>query len=215
MTPTDSATLAAWGAAVVAFLFGGAGFVVGLVGLHHARQAKEAAASANLIAKEANALSKTANALSKESNGIAREANEFSRESKDRENELHDVTWEWSFGADTYEGMVEVLNVGKMIAADTTIQFRLDHVTEATSEMEIIGRAITRLEIPGLRETIADERERRAASEIQRDERGFVIAPVVSFQKPTHFARLRVSWRTPLGASRHFDTDVQECTLPE
>lgn len=63
----------------VAALFGISGFVVGLVGLHHANKAKEAAASANFIATDANSIAKGANTLSTEANTIAREANEIAR----------------------------------------------------------------------------------------------------------------------------------------
>jgi len=215
MTPDEWTALATWIAMAVAVAFGATGFVVGLIGLHHARQAKEAAAAANLIAKDANAVSRAANTLSEESNGIAREANDFSREIKDRENELHDVTWEWSFGAGAYEGMVEILNVGKMVAKDATLQFRLDDATEATAELEIEGRTVTRLAMPGLRDAIAHERALREASRIHRDERGLMVGEVRPFRKPNHIARLRVSWRTQLGASRTFDTELQDCKLPE
>jgi hypothetical protein len=215
MSPELSTAVAAWLAAGIAGLFGVSGFVVGLIGLRHARQAKESAAAANLIAKDANQLSRTANSLAEESNGIAREAQNFSREINERENELHDVTWEWTFGAGPYEGLVEVLNVGKMTAEDATVQFKFDDVTEAAEGLDIAGRAVTRLEIPGLRESIASERERRAASRIKRDTKGFMVAGIQPFQKPTHIVRLRVSWRTPLGASKQFDTDLRDCLLPE
>src|SRR5437868_254834 len=124
-----SAAIAAWVTASLGGLFGLTGFIVGVIGLGHARQAKESAAAANLIAKEANSLAKSANTLSEESNGIALGAQSLSREISARENELHDVTWEWSFGTGSYEGMVEVLNVGKCSAMDVTIQFRLDDAT--------------------------------------------------------------------------------------
>lgn len=215
MSPEESAAIAAWVAAGVAGLFGIAGFVVGLVGLRHAREAKEAAAAANLIAEDANQLSGKANTLAEESNGIAREAHNFSREINERANELHDVTWEWSFGSGPYEGMVEVLNVGKMIAKDATVQFRFDDETEAVEGVDVPGRAVIRLELPGLRESIASEREMRATSRIQRDDKGFIVGDVRPFQKPTHTVRLRVAWRTPLGASKQFDTDVRDCLLPE
>lgn len=215
MSPADSSAIAAWVAAAIAGLFGITGFVVGLVGLRHARQAKEAAANANLIAKEANTLSNKANELAAESNGISRQAHDFSREMNERANELHDVTWEWSFGSGAYEGMIEVLNVGKTTAKDATIQFVLDSVTEATHELDVVGRAITRLEMPGLKEEIAKERERRAASRILRDANGYMVETVQPFQKPLHVARLRVSWRTPLGTSKHLDTGLSDCSLPE
>jgi hypothetical protein len=215
MTPDESTALATWIAMALAAAFGMTGFVVGLIGLHHARQAKEAAAAANLIAKDANVISKAANTLSEESNDIAREAHEFSREIKDRENELHDVTWEWSFGSGVYEGMVEVLNVGKMIAKDATVQFRLDDATEATPELEIEGRTITRLAMPGLHEAISRERELREASRVQRDAQGFMVGEVRPFRKPSHVSRLRVTWRTQLGTSKTFDSELQTCNLPE
>lgn len=220
MTVDESATAAAAIAALVAAAFGGlfglTGFIVGLIGLRHARQAKESAAAANLISKDANALAESANVLSEESNGIAREAHELSRETKERENELHDVAWEWSFGTGAYEGMVEVVNVGKSIARETTIQFRFDDVTESVSlQTDIEGRMITRLEIPGLREATEGERRRRVASKIERDEKGVIIRGFVPFSKPTHVVRLRLTWRTTLGSSREFDSRLLNELLPE
>ena len=58
MTPDEVMAVATVAGVIVAALFGISGFVVGLVGLHHANMAKEAAAGANLIAKDANSIAK-------------------------------------------------------------------------------------------------------------------------------------------------------------
>lgn len=91
MTPNEVVAVATVAGVILAALFGISGFVVGLVGLHHANKAKEAAASANLIAKGANSIAKGANALSSVANTIAREANDIARSGEVRATEQHDA----------------------------------------------------------------------------------------------------------------------------
>lgn len=79
MSPDEVVAAATIGGVIVAGLFGITGFIVGLAGLHHAKQAKEAAAGANLIAKDANTIATGTNTLSTEANSIAREANDIAR----------------------------------------------------------------------------------------------------------------------------------------
>ncbi len=211
MTPAESAAAAAWAAAVVAFLFGGTGFVVGLIGLHHARQAKEAAAASNLIAKDANALSKSANSISEESNGIAREANEISRQTADRGNELHDVGWEWKYARPPREGMVTIQNIGKDPAKEVTIQFFFEDAVEANKlPIEVNGRATVDFEIPGLVQSIMEERGRVSA----REARG-PMASIVPYFPAKVRTRLRVKWRTSTGAPKQYDSDWISEYLPD
>jgi hypothetical protein len=56
VTPDEVVAIAKVVSVVVAGLFGITEFIVGLVGPHHAQQAKEAAAGANLIVKDANSI---------------------------------------------------------------------------------------------------------------------------------------------------------------
>jgi hypothetical protein len=208
MPAADSSVIAAWVAAVVAGLFGITGFVVGLVGLHHARQAKEAAASANLIAKDANNISKHANTLSEESNGIAREANGIARETADRADEQHDVEWDWDFNKNR-QGAVLIRNIGKNVAKDAHIQFFFDDVEETTNQpLDVDGGQVIPFDVRKLSESINEIRINRAT----HARNGILNGP---FFPPMHTFRLRVSWRTERGTPKATDTGWSPAHLPE
>ncbi|SIO27051.1 hypothetical protein [Agromyces cerinus] len=209
MSPEESAAVAAWVAAFVAIIFGGTGFIVGLVGLRHARQAKEAAAAANLIAKEANGISKKANFLSNESNEIAREANEISGRVSELSYEQHDVVWEWEFDS-ANDGVVTIQNLGKDEAHEVTIQFMFESTTEANpSPIQVAGREVVKFTIPTLRESIAKERAE------ERESARHAGSPYRSPHFPSMYrARLRVKWRTARGTPKQSDTDWTTAYLP-
>jgi hypothetical protein len=217
MSAGDSAAVAAWVAAGVSVLFGGTGFIVGLVGLHHARQAKEAAASANLIAKDANAISKQANSLSEESNDIAKDANEISRKTADRGDEQHDVDWEWTFAGPPHDELVTIQNIGKDKAHEVTIQFMFEAVTEANpTPMEIAGRESVQFTIPGLKEAIEAERREVARIEYERARSSPLIGASSFFHLPaSKRTRLRVKWRRASGAPERYDSGWESSFLPD
>lgn len=97
-----SAAVAAW----VAALFGGGGFVLGIMAFVRSGRANEAAAASNAIAKDANA-------LAEESNRIAQSSVEVVAAADARAVEQHDVRWEreW-FDA----GVFRLTNIGRHIA---------------------------------------------------------------------------------------------------
>ncbi|MBG9886992.1 hypothetical protein ABE10_10630 [Bacillus toyonensis] len=192
---------------LIAGLFGITGFIVGLVGLHHANKAKEAAASANLIAKDANSIASKANTLSTEANSIAREANEISRVSEVRATEQHDVTWDCDWQS---PGFYAVRNEGKQTAHRVWIQITVgDEIEEARLDVVEGGQTVL-LEMP--KSKAIWEAEQRAAEERRRPkERSsglFGAMSIPNIETPImnyHFVRDRVMWRTGLGTPREHD----------
>ncbi len=103
-----SAAVAAWVAAVGAVVFGGTGFVLGMMAYMRAGRANEAATKSNAIAEDANA-------LAKESNRIAQSSVEVVAAADARAVEQHDVRWhrEW------YDaGVFRLTNIGRHTAHD-------------------------------------------------------------------------------------------------
>lgn len=206
VTADDIVAAATVAGVVVAGLFGVTGFVVGLVGLHHARKAKEAAAGANLIAKDANEIASNANALSSEANTIAREANEIARASEVRATEQHDVTWECAWRG---PGLYAVRNEGKQPARDVWIQITVDDEIAETSVPLVEGGGTVLLEMP--KSKAVWEAERREDEERSRPKR--VNGPFGSMAIPSlmgpelrwHFNRDRILWRTELGTPKEHD----------
>jgi hypothetical protein len=157
--------------------------VLGIVGLVQSSGAKREAAAANRIADAANLLAAEANGM------VQRQAN--------RELELSDVAWEWRYDLDHPELLV-VKNIGQNSAKQTVVQLFFDDVSESNHKLplSIEGRGDIRLEVPGLGEARHQAWE---AAEIAR----------LSAQpdpKRLHRVRVRVSWQTPLGSPRIFDT---------
>ena len=192
---------------IVAALFGISGFVVGLVGLHHANKAKEAAAGANLIAKDANSIAKGANTLSTEANTIAREANDIARASEVRATEQHDVTWDCNWKS---PGMYAVRNEGKQSAHNVWIQITVgDEVEEASVDLVEGGQTVL-LEMPKSKliweAEKRDEEERRRPKQRNTGLLGAMNMPNISVPAFNyHYVRDRVLWRTELGTPREHD----------
>lgn len=210
MTPTESVLIATWIASAAATVFGVLGFFVGLAGLRHARQAKEAAASANLIAKDSNAIATRANTLSHESNDIAREANQFAKFEESRATEQHDVTWDCRW---VKPGVYAVKNEGKDDALRVQIQITVDdEIVEADFDAIAGGKTIL-LDLPRSRavweaEQAAEvaERRRREAAQRPFGTLGILGEGINMFPSiPTHFIRDRVLWRTVLGTPKVHD----------
>ncbi|AXA95284.1 hypothetical protein [Microbacterium sp. PM5] len=206
MSPDDVMAVATVVGVVIAGLFGVTGFVVGLIGLHHANKAKEAAAGANLIAKDANSIATRANTLSTEANSIAREANEIARASEVRATEQHDVTWDCDWKS---PGLYAVRNEGKQTAHKVWIQITVgDEVEEASLDV-IEGGQTVLLEMPKSRAIW--EAEQRAEQERQRPKH--TSGPFGGFSTPNlsvpalnyHYVRDRILWRTELGTPREHD----------
>lgn len=206
MTADDVIAVATAVGVIVAALFGATGFVVGLVGLHHARKAKEAAATANLIAKDANKIASGANSLSTEANTIAREANEIAKASEVRATEQHDVTWECTWRA---PGLYAVRNEGKDPAVDVRIQVTVDDEIEETSVDLVHGGETVLLDMPQSKavwaaEKLEDEQRRRP----HRVKGLFGEVTMPNLMGPPlrhHFNRDRILWRTSLGTPREHD----------
>lgn len=206
MSPDDVMAVATVVGVVIAGLFGVTGFVVGLIGLHHANKAKEAAAGANLIAKDANSIATRANTLSTEANSIAREANEIARASEVRATEQHDVTWDCDWKS---PGLYAVRNEGKQTAHKVWIQITVgDEVEEASLDV-IEGGQTVLLEMP--KSKAIWEAEQRAEQERQRPKH--TSGPFGGFSTPNlsvpalnyHYVRDRILWRTELGTPREHD----------
>lgn len=207
MTPDEVVAVATVAGVIVAGLFGITGFIVGLVGLRHANQAKEAAAGANLIAKDANSIAKGANTLSTEANTIAREANDIARASEVRATEQHDVTWDCNWKS---PGMYAVRNEGKQSAHNVWIQITVgDEIEEASLDLVQGGQTIL-LEMP--KSKMIWEGEQREEDERRRPNRrstgllGAMDIPNLAIPAFNyHYVRDRVLWRTELGTPREHD----------
>lgn len=207
MTTDEIVAVATVAGVIVAALFGISGFVVGLVGLHHANKAKEAAAGANLIAKDANSIAKGANMLSTEANTIAREANEIARAGEVRATEQHDVTWDCNWKS---PGIYAVRNEGKQSAYRVWIQITVGNEIEETSLDVVEGGQTVLLEMP--RSKLIWEAAHRAEEERRRPKpRGSGLlgaidipnlrVPAFNYQ----YIRERVLWRTELGTPKEHD----------
>lgn len=207
MSPDEIVAAATVIGVIIAGLFGITGFIVGLVGLHHAKQAKEAAAGANLIAKDANTIANGANTLSTEANTIAREANDIVRGSEVRASEQHDVTWDCNWKS---PGLYAVRNEGKQTAYNVRIQVTVgDEVEEASLDLVEGGKTIL-LEMP--KSKAIWEAEQRAEEERRRPRQrstglfGGLDAPNISVPAFNyHYMRDRILWRTELGTPREYD----------
>ena len=207
MTPDEVVAIATIAGVVVAALFGVSGFVVGLVGLHHANKAKETAAGANLIAKDANSIAKGANTLSTEANTIAREANDIARASEVRATEQHDVTWDCDWKS---PGLYAVRNEGKQSAHNVWIQITVGREVEEASLDVIEGGQTVLLEMP--KSKLVWEAERRDEEERRRPKQrrtgllGAMDIPNLAVPALNyHYVRDRVLWRTELGTPREHD----------
>jgi len=184
---------------VVAGVFGLGGLVVGIIGLSQARGAKRAAAEANKIAGKSNK-------IAGKSNKIAREANDIARQMAARQDELHDVAWEWTYDKDR-PGTIRIMNIGKNKAYGVRAQFiytDLDagvDVTEANDEPEDVeGRQVLALHVAELGEAILARRQyaKNSASV------AMLGNPMAALEM--YWTRLRVTWRTTLGTPKQYDS---------
>jgi hypothetical protein len=207
VTPDEVVAVATVAGVIVAGLFGITGFVVGLVGLHQANMAKEAAAGANLIAKDANSIAKGANTLSTEANTIAREANDIARAGEVRATEQHDVTWDCNWES---PGVYAVRNEGKQTAHNVWIQITVgDEIEEASLDLVEGGQTVL-LELP--KSKLVWEAEQREEEEHRRPKQrstgllGAMEIPILAGPAFNyHYVRDRVLWRTELGTPREHD----------
>jgi hypothetical protein len=207
VTPDEVMAIATVVGVVVAGLFGISGLVVGLVGLHHANKAKEAAAGANLIAKDANSIAKGANTLSNEANTIAREANEIARAGEVRATEQHDVTWDCNWKS---PGLYAVRNEGKQSAHNVWIQITVGNEVEEASLDLVEGGKTVLLEMPKSKHVWEaekrDEDERRRPKQRNTGLLGAIDIPNIAVPAFNyHYVRDRVLWRTELGTPREHD----------
>ncbi|MFJ6652816.1 hypothetical protein ACIQLJ_08485 [Microbacterium sp. NPDC091313] len=201
MSAEVSAAVAAWIAAGFAGVFGIAGFVVGLVGLHHARKAKEAAAGANLIAKDANSIARGANTLSEKANDIAQEANDIARDGEKRATEQHDVTWDCRWER---PGVYVMRNEGRDTAFNVRAIVDVDDEVNEVSAEEVRGGDALRIEMPLALAAWKDEqREKRRRSEERDNRLGILLNSPMDFM--THSMRDRVYWTTGSGTPKTYD----------
>jgi len=207
MTPEEVTAAATVAGVAVASAFGLTGFIVGLVSLHHARKAKEAATAANLIAKDSNAIARGANSLSEESNTIAREANDIARTSDSRAKEQHDVTWDCDWEK---PGLYAVRNEGKDLALEVRIQITVDDELKEVTLDRVEGGQTILLEMPNSK--AAWELEHRAENERAKPrprQSGLfgdfdiprIDMPIMNY----HYIRDRVLWRTEMGTPKKHD----------
>ena len=218
MSPDEITAAATVAGVVVAGVFGLTGFIVGLVSLHHARQSKEAAASANLLAKDAAKVAKDANGIASESNTIATGANELSLKSNKiakrsaesaekaakvvseadaRAVELHDVRWTGHWDR---PGMYAVKNIGVHDATDVVVQIRFQGVIEVAEVPEVKSGEFVRLQLDKAKE-VYDAAVARMGPYRSGNVSGFRAGP------GSYVAHERIFWRTPLGAPREHSED--------
>lgn len=195
----------------VAGAFGITGLIVGLVGLHHARVAKQAATGANLIAKDAVSVARGANELSESANKIAVGANSLSERANeiagqtakivqladDRTVEHHDVRW---VGHWESLGLYAVRNIGVHSAATVTVQIRFKGQIEVGEVAEVKPGEIVRIDVPKAREVYDAAVARSGIRQTGRITH--VIAGPGSYQ-----VHERIFWRTPLGVPREHAED--------
>jgi hypothetical protein len=215
VTPDEVVAIATAAGVIVAAVFGISGFVVGLVGLHHANKAKQAAASANRIAKDANSISKSANTLSTEANSIAREANDIARAGEVRAIEQHDVTWDCDWKS---PGIYAVRNEGRQSAYKVWIQITVGNETEEASLDVVEGGQTVLVEMPKSKliweADYRDEEERRRTKPRSTGLLGAIDISNLSVPafKYLH-VRDRVLWRTELGTPREHDKSYPTGTV--
>lgn len=207
MTPDEVASVATVAGVIIAALFGLSGLVVGLVGLHHANKAKEAAAGANFIAKDANSIAKSANTLSTEANTIAREANDIARAGEVRATEQDDVTWDCDWKS---PGVYAARNEGKQSAHKVWIQITVGDEVQEVSIDAVEGGQTVLLEMPKSKliweAEQRDEEERRRPKPPNAGLSGAFGLPNLHIPVPNyHYVRDRVLWRTKLGTPREHD----------
>lgn len=213
MTPDQLLVAATIAGVIVTALFGLTGLVVGLVGLHHARLAKEAAAKANLIAKDAVALARGANELSEAANKIADGANSLSgraneiaeetskvvRAADERAVEHHDVRWVGNWES---LGVYAVRNIGIHTAARVVLQIRFHGQIEVGEVADVKPGEIVRIDMPKARDVYNAAVARSGVRQTGRITH--VVAGPGSFE-----VHERIFWRTPLGAPREHAEDRQ------
>lgn len=204
----NAGELTAWATAIsvaVAVVFGAAGLVVGIVGLVQASRARAAAIGANEIAKQANEIATEANKLVEMANGTI-------NEQAARDTERSDVAWEWRWDDPAHSDHVIIQNIGKNPAKDVVAQFFFEGAVEANPPMNVAGREEFRLDIPML----ADRR--KFAFESERTSVEWAVAQRIAGEIPipprsTARVRLRVTWVTPLGAPKLFDSGYSDESL--
>lgn len=168
-------------------------------------RANRIAGKANRTSQDANDLSTAANQLSSESNSIAREANEIAKEATavvkteaNRQQEAHDVHWDWDW-ADP--GKLEVVNRGQDPASEVRIVVTLDDgAPQRTSADKIHGGERIEVDVPdALSKIVEDQRER------ERRSYGFNIPSLPQY----HSLKLHVTWKTELGSPQTHDGKPQ------
>lgn len=189
----------------VAVLFGAAGLSVGIVGLVQARRARAAAIGANKIAEKANEIANEANKIAEAANGTI-------NQQAARDTERSDVAWEWRWDSAAQSDHVIIQNIGKSPANEVVAQFFFEGDVEANPPMSVAGREEFRLEIPMLadRRKFAVESERTSVewAIAQRLVQAIPIPP-----QSTARVRLRVTWLTPLGTPKLFDSGYSDESL--
>lgn len=178
-----SATVAAW----VAALFGGGGFVLGIMAFVRSGRANEAATRSNAIAEDANA-------LAEESNRIAQSSADAVAAADARAVEQHDVRWdrEW-----IEAGVYRLTNIGRHVAREVVANVHLLPGTHA-QESRSVGEVATvepgghiDVKVDGIA-ALHGAMELDYAGRI--GEGGWHVVPI----QPE--VEERVFWRSPLGA---------------
>ncbi|CAD6015785.1 hypothetical protein [Agreia sp. COWG] len=180
--------LTGWGTAAAAII----ALIVGVISLIFASQAKKSA-------REANQIADTANGIASAANTVAEAANRITTLQAERSVERSDVAWECFYDEDRPQ-YLRVQNIGKNQALRVVAQVFFDGETESNdvNPEDLEGRGSMRIEVPGLAEA------RYAAYEEIEVSRLTQTTPDLS----EHRLRLRVSWNTPLGVAKFYDSGV-------
>lgn len=192
---------------------------VGIAALH-AREARKARDEANTARDEAKDYEARAVTASEVSAGAAQrsassleEAQAIAAAQDARSRERSDVAWEWRWDRQTNGDFVIIQNIGNDLAKEVVAQFIIDAATEANDHpIEVQGREEFRLHFP----LLADRRA--FAEEARRTSTEWAIAQRLAADTPfppdkTARVRLRVTWLTPMGTPKEYDSGYADVSL--
>lgn len=197
--------------AVITAVFGGGGFIVGVLGLVFARRAHQLAENANEIAKAGNQAAMDAVGKADEANGIAEKANDLAGDSNKIARRALSITedtveYNWVLKIDE-DGTARVVNDCAYPAHEVAVFVDVggDHVASARVD-EVAAFGEIPLDARGAFEEHA-ERVRRNPYRHSSSGGGMFIAGGPGRSVSTEF-RAAVDWKTAHDVSRH-------CTVKE
>ncbi len=193
------------------------GVAVAGVQVREARSARDEANTARDEAKDYEARAVKASEVSagaaQRSASSLEEAQAIATAQDARSRELSDVAWEWRWDTGGNSDFVIIQNIGKGAAKQVVAQFIIDTSTEANDPpLEVEGRGELRLHFP----LLADRRA--FAEEARRTSTEWAIAQRFAADTPfppdkTARVRLRVTWLTPMGTPKDYDSGYADVSL--